>query len=157
MKLRFPLALLGMLASTALYAGTPSPAHGRYLIAIGGCNDCHTPGFAAAKGQLPESQWLTGNPVGYRGPWGTSYAHNLRTHFAQNSEAEWLDQAKNDEMDPPMPYWALRAMSDDDLRDIYAFVHGLGAAGVETPDTVPFGQEPVGQYVDMTPKGTPAH
>src|SRR4051794_1557083 len=50
---------------------------GRYLIKIAGCNDCHSPGGMENK-LGPESDWLTGSPLGFNGPWGTSYAPNLR-------------------------------------------------------------------------------
>ena len=34
---------------------------GSYLVnAIGGCNDCHTPGYGMKNGQVPEALWLTG-------------------------------------------------------------------------------------------------
>src|SRR5438309_1088916 len=36
----------------------PSPVQaGRYLVIVGGCNDCHTPGFAATGGKIPETLW----------------------------------------------------------------------------------------------------
>lgn len=51
-------------------AKTPTPEErGKYLVLIGGCNDCHTPGFIESDGKGPaESEWLTGSPVGFRGP-----------------------------------------------------------------------------------------
>jgi mono/diheme cytochrome c family protein len=55
---------------------------GRYLVKIGGCNDCHTPGFAMTNGASPaEPEWLTGDGVGFSGPWGVSYPANLRLSF----------------------------------------------------------------------------
>ena len=51
---------------------------GRYLAIIGGCNDCHTDGYLQAEGDVPEDRWLLGSPVGWRGPWGTTYPPNLR-------------------------------------------------------------------------------
>jgi hypothetical protein len=29
---------------------------GRYLVTITGCNDCHTEGYAEARGEIPESE-----------------------------------------------------------------------------------------------------
>ena len=49
-------------------AGTPDIQRGRYLVTIGGCNDCHTPGYAEAAGKVDEKLWLTGDPMGFRGP-----------------------------------------------------------------------------------------
>jgi hypothetical protein len=45
-------------------------ARGRYLLAVGNCNDCHTNNFAERDGNVPESTWLMGSPVGFKGPWG---------------------------------------------------------------------------------------
>ena len=78
-------------------------ARGKYLVTIGGCNDCHTPLKMGPKGPEPDmSRMLTGHPEGFvlpeppkmapdapwnwagaatatafAGPWGVSYAINL--------------------------------------------------------------------------------
>src|SRR5688572_31860456 len=72
-----PAAADAPVSSASVAAGSPVDA-GRYIVRVGGCNDCHTPAFAMRNGDVPEAQWLTGDVVGYRGPWGTSYASNLR-------------------------------------------------------------------------------
>jgi mono/diheme cytochrome c family protein len=46
---------------------------GRYMVLTGHCNNCHTAGYAATSGKIPESKWLMGNPVGWRGKQGTTY------------------------------------------------------------------------------------
>src|SRR5499433_1251114 len=53
-------------------------SRGKYLVQIAGCNDCHTPGYTATAGKVDEKLWLTGDQLGWRGPWGTTYASNLR-------------------------------------------------------------------------------
>ena len=65
-------------------------ARGEDLVRIGGCNDCHTPGYAERQGDVPTAQWLTGSPLGYQGPWGTTYASNLRLRMQELTEAQWL-------------------------------------------------------------------
>jgi hypothetical protein len=45
---------------------------GKYLVQIAGCNDCHTAGYAQTNGKVDERQWLTGDKLGWRGPWGTT-------------------------------------------------------------------------------------
>ena len=47
---------------------------GRYLVKIAGCNDCHTPGYTMRDGNVPVSQWLLGDKLGWRGGWGTRSA-----------------------------------------------------------------------------------
>src|SRR5688572_6040624 len=86
---------------------------GRYLVKIAGCNDCHTPGYMASAGKVPESQWLTGDKLGWRGPWGTTYAINVRLYMKDVTEADWLKRAKTMQTRPPMPWFALRDMTED--------------------------------------------
>ena len=40
---------------------------------------------------------------------------------------------------PPMPYWAVNAMSDDDLEALHAFMQSLGPAGEQAPAALPPG------------------
>ena len=57
-------ASLALLTAPAFAAGKPAKdahARGRYLVEIGGCNDCHTPGYAMSGGKVPEKQWLVGD------------------------------------------------------------------------------------------------
>ena len=120
---------------------------GRYLVKIAGCNDCHTPGYAHSGGKVPEKQWLTGDKVGWRGPWGTTYSSNLRRYMQRLSEDQWLKTAKSAKFRPPMPWFALHDMTTQDLRAIYRFIRHLGPAGELAPAFVPPGQEPKGPYV----------
>jgi mono/diheme cytochrome c family protein len=107
-------------------------ARGRYLVTIGGCNDCHTAGYPEQGGAVPESQWLTGVAVGYQGPWGTTYPANLRLVASRLTEAQWVEHARKERL-PPMPWFNLRAMTDADLKAIYAFIRSLGAPGAAVP------------------------
>jgi|YelNatPaOPRAMG01_1025707.scaffolds.fasta_scaffold37786_2 mono/diheme cytochrome c family protein len=126
-------------------------ARGFYLLRISGCNDCHTPGYAESGGQTPQAQWLTGNSVGFRGPWGTTFPTNLRLYMRQLSEMQWLQRARQP-MRPPMPWFALRDMSDADLRAIYVAVRYLGPAGAPAPAYVPPQQIPDAPYIDFVPQ-----
>ena len=125
----------------------PSVAHGRYLAVIGGCNDCHTPGYALADGKTDEKEWLTGDRLGWNGPWGTTYPTNLRLLVSRMTEDEWVKNIKNAKARPPMPWYILREMSDRDFRDLYKFIRFLGAAGVESPAFVPPPEVPAGPVV----------
>ncbi len=117
-------------------------ARGRYLVKTSGCNDCHTPGYMPANGKVEEKLWLTGDGIGFRGPWGTTYPSNLRTYFQHISEKAWIADARSGRMRPPMPWFNLSAMSDADLRAIRLYVRSLGAAGGAAPAYVPPGEEP---------------
>jgi mono/diheme cytochrome c family protein len=120
---------------------------GRYLSKIAGCNDCHTQGYAETAGKVPEAKWLTGDILGWRGPWGTTYASNLRDKVPKMTEAQWLHYAKSAQMRPPMPWFALRDMTEADLRALYRFIVHLGPDSTPTPAYVPPNQEPKPPYV----------
>jgi mono/diheme cytochrome c family protein len=128
---------------------------GRYLVRIGGCNDCHTDGYAQTAGKLPEADWLTGSAVGFQGPWGTSYPANLRIALANYSEAQWLARARS-EMRPPMPWFNLAAMTDDDLKAMYRYVRSLGAKGAPAPDYAAPGQAVNTPYFVFVPQNLPS-
>ncbi len=127
----------------------PQIERGRYVVAIAGCNDCHTPDFAMKNGQVDEARWLTGDTLGWRGPWGTTYAPNLRLYMQALDEEQWLRQARAVEARPPMPWFNLRRMSDGDLRAVYRYVRHLGPAGTAAPAYLPPGQTPPGPYVQF--------
>ena len=122
---------------------------GRYLVRIAGCNDCHTAGYAQTAGQVPEKEWLLGDQLGWRGPWGTTYPANLRLTMTALSEDEWLRTAQTVKLRPPMPWFALRDMDKEDLRAIYRFVRHLGPAGKPAPAYLPPGQAPAGPAVQF--------
>jgi mono/diheme cytochrome c family protein len=148
--------------SSATAAGAAAPAsaakapktsagksieRGRYLTTIAGCNDCHTAGFAPSGGTTPERDWLKGDQLGWKGPWGTTYPANLRLVLNAMTEDQWVKVAKTTRYRPPMPWFNLHAMTEADLRDIHRFVRFLGAAGEPAPAFVPPGREPAGPAI----------
>jgi len=146
--------------SIALAAGFAAPAfaqqadvaRGRYIALIGGCNDCHTAGFPQKGGEVPEAEWLLGNPVGFRGPWGTTYPTNLRLTLSKMTEPQWVAYAKKLRARPPMPWFNLNKMSEADLRAFYHFVKGLGAPGKPAPDYAPPSAEPKTPFIVFVPQ-----
>ncbi len=157
-----PAVAMAALALTALALFGPS-AHaadganverGRYLVRTAGCNDCHTSGYAESAGGTAEADWLTGNPVGFNGPWGTTYAANLRLLVASMDEAAWMQRARQ-AMRPPMPWFALRDMTDADVRSIYRYLRAAGVAGAAAPAYVPPTQKPAGPVIVFVPAPLP--
>ncbi|HSB37118.1 MAG TPA: diheme cytochrome c-553, partial [Thermoanaerobaculia bacterium] len=93
-------AVLAAVAPNA-EASSAAAARGKYLVAIMGCNDCHTPLKMTEKGPVPdETRLLSGHPqdmklpvapaangpwvwhgaatnTAFAGPWGVTYAANL--------------------------------------------------------------------------------
>jgi mono/diheme cytochrome c family protein len=128
---------------------------GRYLVQIAGCNDCHTEGYAVTNGKIEESKWLTGDALGWRGPWGTTYSANLRLTAASTSAEEFVVLSRSP-LRPPMPFFNLRAMTDADVKAIYAYLRHLGPAGKPAPAYVPPDKTPAGPFV-LFPAPPPAH
>lgn len=147
--------LLGRGGSVAPANTNSQIARGRYLVAYGGCNDCHTPGWRESAGTLPVSRWMTGGAVGYRGPWGTVYPPNVRLLFSQMGENAWLFSTQTRGGRPPMIWHDIKFLTLDDRRAIYAFVRSLGRAGTPAPDDVPPNREPKTPYYWVLPQ-TPA-
>ena len=133
MKLLLAIAAAALtLPVCAQKADDAQVKRGRYLVQIGGCNDCHTAGYAEKAGNLPMDEWLTGTPVGFKGPWGTTYAANLRLSLSALTEDQWVAFARVPRR-PPMPWFNLRDMSDTDLRAMYRFIRDLGPKGQRAP------------------------
>lgn len=132
-------------------AATSPVAAGEYLTVIGGCNDCHTPGWDQSFGQIPGPDRLTGLPVGFRGPWGTSYPANLRLSATSQTAAQWIAMIRARRGNPPMPWMNLHQMTDRDLSAIHAYLNSLGPKGEPVPAFVPPGQEPATPYIVFDP------
>jgi mono/diheme cytochrome c family protein len=121
------LLLVGVLAAGALRSAPAAPGQakaaggdarrGEYLVAIAGCNDCHTPLKMGPAGPEPDrSRLLSGHPerfpaapppalaadaawnwsgaataTAFAGPWGVSYATNL-TPDANTGLGIWSEE-----------------------------------------------------------------
>ncbi len=159
------IALAGFAGASPASLASPAGAHtqpaaegsiarGRYLVAIGGCHDCHTPGYLQSEGKAPTDAWLTGQSLGFKGPWGTTYPANLRLTVQSLSEQQWLVFARAQKR-PPMPWFNLKAMSDADLIDMYRFIRSLGPKGDPAPAAVPPGGRVTTPYIVFEPQNLP--
>lgn len=146
------LAGIGLCLSLSLGAARAAAdevERGRYLVIIGGCNDCHTAGYIQSEGKVSEAKWLLGDQLGWRGPWGTTYAVNLRLYMENLEEDDWVEAARSVTPRPPMPWFNLRKMTDEDLRAIYRYVRTLSPVGEPAPEFVPPDKEPKPPYVQF--------
>lgn len=144
--------LLGSLllpATQALASDAETIARGRYITLTSGCNDCHTPNYALAEGEVPEALWLTGDELGWRGPWGTTYAPNLRLVAAGMSVEEWVEMTRTLQTRPPMPWFNLNHMTEEDSAALYHYIRSLGQPGAPAPQALPPGETPPPPYVDF--------
>lgn len=124
---------------------------GKYLVTIGGCNDCHTPQWNETNGDVPEEDWLIGKAYGFRGPWGTTYPGNLRIFFEKMTEDQWVTFASQWHARPPMPSMNLHKMAESDLRAMYAYITSLEVKGDPAPDYLPPHKEPATPYAILAP------
>jgi hypothetical protein len=158
MKL-IPFSLLSAIAIVGLFvagarsnANDPLIARGRYLVGFGSCNDCHTPGWRDSDGKIPAAKWMTGSTFGYRGPWGTSYATNVRLDFQALSEDQWLFMVRTRGGHWPMVWHDLRMLDITDQRAIYRFIRSLGSRGTQVPAALPPSVEPSTPYMWVLPE-----
>lgn len=129
-------------------ADNPQVARGRYLLVVGNCNDCHTAGFAPSDGGVPEKEWLLGGgALGFRGPWGTTYATNLRLSLSKMTEDQWVKYAQGLKVRPPMPWFNLNQWTDPDLRAFFQYVRQLGPVGEPAPQALAPGNVPKPPYI----------
>jgi mono/diheme cytochrome c family protein len=141
--MRVAAAVALTVTCTSVAAAEPGDMvqRGRYLVQIAGCNDCHTPGYMETAGAVDEKLWLTGNPVGWNGPWGTTYPPNLRLVAQTLTEDQWVVYARTPRR-PPMPWFAVRDMTDQDVRAIYEYLRHAGPAGKPAPAALAPGVAP---------------
>ena len=101
------------------------------------------PGYLAAIG---------GTFTSFSGPWGTSFTRNL-TPDKETGLGDWTveefiatmktgrERGKGRPVLPPMPVQNLRALSDTDIRALFAYLQSLPPIKNQTPQPI----EPVGQ------------
>src|SRR5262249_30243745 len=140
------LALSGAIASctsqpaeekaAALAQPTMTPLQrGQYIAVITGCNDCHTPG--TFYGAPDMNRALSGSELGWKGPWGVSYAANLTPDSATgmgtwtNVEIERALRSgvKKDGSPilPPMPWPDFARMNPEDMAALITYLRSIPA------------------------------
>ena len=140
---RLILATLLALSGVTAAASDAAVARGRNVAVDAGCVACHSPNGVAS----PERGWLTGNATGQLGPWGTTYASNLRVSFSRMSEDTWVGYAAKLKARAPMPFDALRRLGEEDLRALYRYVRAAGVEGTQVPYAMAPGQVPPAPFV----------
>jgi mono/diheme cytochrome c family protein len=138
-------AALGALFSTAAVAD-PQTERGKYLVALGGCNDCHTPGYFLGKPDFARA--LGGSEVGFELPGlGVFHGPNL-TPDKETGLGNWTAEqivtaittgARPDgrELAPIMPWKSFAVLSKEDASAIAAYLKSLPPVKNKVPG--PFG------------------
>jgi len=149
--LRLSAAALGaavmVLASLAgANAADPPAARGKYLVNLGGCLDCHTPGYFLGKPDM--ARYLGGSEVGFEIPeLGVFYAPNL-TPDKETGLGSWTDaqiatalttgvRPDGRILAPIMPWRAFAGLTKEDVGAMIAFLRTLPPVQNKVPG--PFG------------------
>ena len=128
---------------------------GQYLVTLGGCHDCHTPGYFFGKPDM--ARFLGGSEVGFEIPGlGIFHGPNL-TPDRETGLGTWSPQqiiaaiTKGQRPDgrvlaPIMPWHAFANLTDQDTHAIAAFLKSLPPVANKVPG--PFGpNEPSTSFV----------
>jgi mono/diheme cytochrome c family protein len=136
-------------------AADPAVERGKYLVTIGGCNDCHTPGYFLGKPDM--SRQLGGSEVGFEVPGrGVFYGSNL-TMDKDTGLGGWSDEQiaaaltrgvrpDGRNLAPTMPWRAFATLTKADASAIIAYLRSLPHVRNKVPG--PFGPlEPPTSFV----------
>jgi mono/diheme cytochrome c family protein len=172
---RATLALAGVLIAAACSQepAAPGPApkpsssaeRGKYLVTLGGCSDCHTPGYFLGGPDM--GRYLGGSEVGFELPGlGVFHGPNL-TPDKETGLGNWSDEQviaalrKGERPDgrilaPIMPWRALAAMTDDDVKSVVLYLRSVPAVQNKVPG--PFGpnEKPTAFVMKIVPPEQPA-
>ena len=99
---------------------------------------------------LPPGPWLwlgAATNTAFAGPWGVSFAANLRpdpeTGLGRWTEAMFMQamrtgrhEGKGRKILPPMPYFMIGALNDDDIRALFAYLQSLPPVQNRVPQPV---------------------
>jgi mono/diheme cytochrome c family protein len=144
------LALLG-LAPLAARASEAEVARGKYLVNLGGCMDCHTPGYFFGKPDM--TRYLGGSDVGFQMPGlGVFYPSNL-TPDKETGLGEWSAEEIKTALQtgvrpdgrilaPIMPWPALAKLTGEDISAIVAFLQSLPPVKNKVPGPFGVGEKP---------------
>lgn len=151
---------LSCAATLAAEAGKGDPERGKYLVTLGGCNDCHTPGYFLGKPDFEHA--LSGSEVGFEIPdLGVFHGRNLtpdeETGIGKWSEDDIVKAIRTGvrpdgrELAPIMPWRSLAALTDEDAYSIAAYLKSLPAVKNKVPG--PFGpkDKPTGFVMKIVP------
>jgi mono/diheme cytochrome c family protein len=130
----------------AVGAGNAQVERGRYLVGLGGCNDCHTPGYFF--GKPDQARFLGGSEVGFEIPdLGVFHGPNL-TPDRDTGLDKWstveiataITKGKRPDgriLAPIMPWHAFSNLTPEDVQAIAVFLKSLPPVVNKVPG--PFG------------------
>ena len=100
--------------------------------------------------KLPEGPWIwmgAATNTAFAGPWGVSFARNL-TPDKETGLGNWTEEmfitamrtgrheGKGRPILPPMPYFIVGALNDQDIRDLFAYLQSLEPVKNRVPEPI---------------------
>jgi len=156
------MAAIGALGAVQALAADPQIERGKYLATIGGCNDCHTPGYFLGKPDM--ARYLGGSEVGFEIPGlGVFHGPNL-TPDKETGLGNWTQdeivtalqtgmRPDGRQLAPIMPWRAFASLDKSDATAIAAFLQSLPP--VKNKTLGPFGpsEKPTSFVMKVVPPG----
>jgi mono/diheme cytochrome c family protein len=140
---------VALLLSAAM-ADDAQITRGEYLVTIGGCNDCHTPGYFFGKPDM--SRFLGGSDVGFEIPGvgvvvGPNITPDKETGIGSWSLEQIVTAIQTGQrpdgrvLAPIMPWHAFAQLTADDAMAIAAFLQNAKSVKNNVPDPVKPGEK----------------
>ena len=137
-------AVLG--ASSAASAADSQIERGKYLVTLGGCSDCHTPGYFLGKPDM--SRYLGGSDVGFTIPGLGAFVGRNLTPDKETGLGDWTTgqiitalttgvRPDGRQLAPIMPWRAFSRLAPEDAQAIAAYLKSLPPVNHAVPG--PFG------------------
>ena len=143
MSYRVALAMvIATVFSTAAYAASPQVERGKYLVAISGCSDCHTPGNFLGHSDM--TRFLGGSDVGFGIPGlGVFVGPNL-TSDKETGLGKWTahqivtaittgERPDGRMLVPSMPWRGFANLTKSDALAIAAYLQSLPPISNKVP------------------------
>jgi mono/diheme cytochrome c family protein len=139
-------AVVGLVSVTSASAQQSQVERGKYLVMLGSCTDCHTPGYFFGKPDM--ARYLGGAEVGFEIPGlGVFHGPNL-TPDSETGLGNWTiaqivtavqtgKRPDGRELAPIMPWRAFANLTKDDVTAIAVFLKSIPAVKNKVPG--PFG------------------
>ena len=130
------------LSAFAAMADESQTTRDRYLVTVGGCNDCHTPGYFFGKPDM--SRFLGGSDVGFEIPGqgvfvGSNITPDKRTGIGNWTREQIVKAIQGGErpdgriLAPIMPWHAFATFTADDATAIAAFLQSVKPVSNQVP------------------------
>jgi mono/diheme cytochrome c family protein len=164
-RLAFLTASVVVLPVFAATADDPQITRGKYLVTLGGCNDCHTPGYFLGNPDM--SRFLGGSDVGFEIPGQGVFVGRNITPDKETGIGRWTreqivkaiqtgERPDGRVLAPIMPWHAYAELAADDAMAIAAFLQSLKPVSNQIPGPAKPGEKVSTFMFRLVPPGETA-